>query len=89
LADPDLKFLGEQIQRIQAELRDLRGVRADVSHLRAEIEDRFESVYSRLDAVESQLGRFYTEMDARFVQVHQTMATNLEAVLAAIAALKR
>lgn len=84
MADADLRFLGERIDRIQAELRDLRGLRAEVArigsevaHVRAEMIERHDSLSERLD----NLGR---AMDIRFDQLHQTMATNLAVVLEAI-----
>jgi len=77
MTEPDFKFLGERIERIQAELRDLRGVRGDVAHLRADVSDRSEAVYERIDNLEK-------SMDARFEQMHQTMAINLAVLLEAV-----
>lgn len=79
MADPSLSFLGERIERIQAEVRDLRGVRTDIAHLRAEIGDRHDSFNERIDHLER-------AMDARFERMHQTMATNLAVVLEALTA---
>ncbi|MBI5164106.1 MAG: hypothetical protein HY985_09415 [Magnetospirillum sp.] len=77
MAEPDLRFLGERIDRIQAELRDLRGLRTDVAHLRAEISDRHEALSERIDNLER-------SMDLRFTEMHRTIATNLAVVLDAI-----
>jgi prefoldin subunit 5 len=63
MPEPTLQFLGEQIARIQAELRDLRGVRSDVAHLRAEISD-----------VESRLGRQIAELENRFAKLEDRFA---------------
>jgi hypothetical protein len=77
MVEPDIRFLGERIERIQAELRDLRGLRGEMSHLRAEMNDRYEALSARIDNLERAI-------DARFAQTHETMATNLAIVLAAI-----
>lgn len=79
MAEPSLEFLGEQIARIQAELRDLRGVRSDVAHLRAEVTDRMDSMHQRIDSLERSI-------DLQLAQIRQQMTTNLEVVLAAIKA---
>ena len=63
------------------DVRDLRGVRGDVAHLRAEVADARTDAANRSDALEA-------VMNARYDQAHQTMATNLEVVLAAIKGLK-
>ncbi|MBF0459702.1 MAG: hypothetical protein HQK99_17585 [Nitrospirae bacterium] len=77
MTNVDVQLLGEQMKRMQAELRDLRGVRTDVAHLRAEISDRHEGLSERIDNLERAI-------DARFEQMHQTMAMNLAVVLDAI-----
>jgi hypothetical protein len=77
MVEPDIRFLGERIERIQAELRDLRGLRGEMSHLRAEMNDRYEALSTRIDNLERAI-------DARFAQTHETMASNLAVVLAAI-----
>ena len=79
MTNVDVQLLGEQMKRMQAELRDLRGVRTDVAHLRAEISDRHEGLNERIDNLER-------AMDARFEQMHQTMGMNLAVVLEAIKA---
>ena len=80
MAEPTLQFLGEQIARIQAELRELRGVRADVAHLRADIADTRTELANRMDVFEAGLA----SVNAQIAQVRETMTTNLEVVLAAI-----
>lgn len=91
MAEPDIRFLGERIDRIQTELRELRGLRTDIAHLRAEmgerhegVSERFESVDRRFDNLDQSLDNLEKSIDARFDQVHQTMSTNLAVVLAAI-----
>ncbi|MDK9722411.1 MAG: hypothetical protein OEL53_14630 [Rhodospirillales bacterium] len=88
MAEPDIRFLGERIDRIQAELRELRGVRAEIAHLRAEMHTEISSlraeIADRHDAASERTDNLEKALDARFDLVHQTMATNLAAVLQAI-----
>ena len=88
MAEPSLQLLGEQIARIQAELRDLRGVRSDVAHLRAEVTDRTEAINQRIDNLERSIDNLERGNDARFDQLGQQMTTNLEIMLATIKAQK-
>lgn len=99
MADIDLTFLGEQIRRMQADLRriwnellrhdtELTAIRVDVAALRADVNDLRADV-NDLRADVSDLKTIRPEMNARFDQVHQTMAANLAVVLAAIAELKQ
>jgi predicted nucleic acid-binding Zn-ribbon protein len=101
MAEPTLQFLGEQIARIQSELRDLRNVRSDVAHLRAELNDRTEEIHRRIEGLEAAVSERIWGLEAavgeridslarannaQFAQVHETMAINLAAVLEAIKA---
>jgi hypothetical protein len=84
MVEPDIRFLGERIERIQAELRDLRGLRGEMAHFKAEMNDRYEALSARIDNVERTMDAGFASMDARFAQAHETMASNLAVVLAAI-----
>lgn len=70
MAEVDLTFLGEQMKRMQDDVRSLRAEQlrldSDVARIRAEMAAGFAA------------------MDARFDQVHQTMTTNLAVVLEAL-----
>ena len=81
MAEADLTFLGEQIKRMQS---DLRHVRAEQLRLEADVMERLDtferSVDARFDAVDAR----FNSIDARFEQVHRTMAVNLDVLLAAI-----
>jgi hypothetical protein len=95
-----LEFLGEQMQRMQT---DLRGVRSEQTRQEGELQSlgvkidavdaKLDHVEARLDGkidrVERKLDNFAASVDARFDQVHQTMATNLEVMLKAFEAGKR
>ena len=74
MAEADLTFLGEQIKRMQS---DLRHVRAEQLRLEAD-------VMERLDTFERSVDARFDAVDARFEQVHRTMAVNLDVLLAAI-----
>jgi hypothetical protein len=52
VVDPDLRFLGERLERVQAELRDLRGVKGEVARLNAELARVEGSLSDRIDALE-------------------------------------
>jgi predicted nucleic acid-binding Zn-ribbon protein len=113
MADPDLRLLGERIERIQAELRDLRGVRAEIAQLRAELRGEIADVRGDLSelrgdvrteiagvrnemaemrsearrfevSVAERFDQLYAEIDGRFDQIREMMATNLQIVLTAI-----
>ena len=58
MVEPDFQLLGERIERIQAELRELRGVRADVAHLRAEVSQ----LRSDLIQMRSEMGQMRSDM---------------------------
>ena len=78
-----LEFLGEQMQRMQS---DLRGVRTEQTRQESELQSlgtKIDAVDAKVDRVERKLDNFAASVDARFDQVHQTMATNLEVMLKA------
>ncbi len=88
MAEADLTFLGEQIKRMQS---DLRHVRAEQLRLEADVMERLDtferSVDARFDAVDARFDAVdarFNSIDARFEQVHRTMAVNLDVLLAAI-----
>ncbi len=93
-----LDFLGEQMRRMQT---DLRGVRTDLTRLETEvhglddkivsvdakvdlIDAKVDRVDAKVDALDAKLGNFMSSVDARFDQVHETMTTNFEIVVRAL-----
>ena len=82
MAEITLDFLGEQMKRMQA---DLRGVKADVAQLRAE-QLRLEADQA---AIQAEMAAGFAAMDARFDQAHQTMATNFAILVNAIEGLNK
>lgn len=88
MAEIDFNFLGELIKRLQADLRQVRTEQlrqeVDITSLRAEMAAGFASVDARFAAVDARFAALEQSLDARFDQVHATMATNLAVVLAAI-----
>jgi hypothetical protein len=94
----DLRFLGRQVQTLQGDVRDLRsdhlrlvsdvaGLRADIARLQSESEmtgERVGRLDSRVAQLESEVRAGFKAVDARFDQVSQTMATNLQVILTAI-----
>ena len=85
MAEPSLECLGRQMKEMQASMRD---VRRRIDLLEHKI-DRIEPYLSAAVAgLEERLAeRFQNEADAvqaRLAQVHETMATDLATVLAAL-----
>ena len=92
MAEPSLEFLGKQIERLQVEMRH---VRAEIAALRNRVdanEVRIEEVVLMINElreyVEARFVALEAAIDARFKQVHETMANNLQVLLAAIEARK-
>ncbi len=102
-----LDFLGEQMLRMQADLRGVRSeqikleseqtsMRADFVRLEAKVDgldvkvdgldSKVNSLDSKMDSLDAKVGRLAASVDARFDQVNQTAATNLEILLNAISA---
>ena len=91
----DWRFLGRQVQILQGDVRDLRsnylhlegeiaGVKAELARMQADNGARFEQVENRLGRIESEVNAGFKAMDARFGEAQQAMATNQEAMLAAV-----
>jgi hypothetical protein len=66
-------------------------MRADIAQLRADTEGRFEHMGDRFDRLEAHVARLESEVragfrsvDARFDQMSQTMATNMQVLLSAM-----
>ena len=89
-----LEFLGEQMLRMQA---DLRGVRSEQMKLESEqtsMRADFHRLEGKVDRLEGKVDRLEGKVDAhdrsnqaRFDQIDRTMALNLEITLEAIRAI--
>ena len=76
MVEPDFRLLGERIERIQAELRELRGVRADVAHLRAEVSQLRSDLIqmrSEMSQVQAEGGDRHESLSARVDNLERTM----------------
>ncbi len=91
----DLAFLGQQVQKLHGDMRDLRTdvrdmrskqlrLEGHVASLRTSMELGLEVVSDRIDNLESETRRGFAAVDVQFQQMAQTAATNLEIVLAAV-----
>jgi peptidoglycan hydrolase CwlO-like protein len=93
-----LDFLGEQMLRVQADLRGVRAeqvkmeseqasIRADMRNVEAKV-DRVDAKVDRVDAkvdrVDAKVDNLARSMEAQFEQVNRTAATNLDIVLKAL-----
>jgi hypothetical protein len=96
MGEMTLDFLGKQVGKLQTDIRDLR---AEMTSLKAEMDGLHAYVAShlaglqvaietridqRIEALEARIDAEAAAVQAQFAQVHETMATNLQAVLAAI-----
>lgn len=91
----DLCFLGRQAQTLQGDVRDLRAdhlrldsevaaLRADISRLQADEDRKFDVLTDRVAGLEAEVRAGFSTVEAKINQVNQTMATNLQVILAAI-----
>ena len=89
----DPTFLGEQIARLQADMRtvksDLLQVRTDQARLDGEMSDVRQELTAFRMSVEARFDGLERSIDFRLEQVNRTAATNLEIVLAAIDGLRQ
>ena len=95
-----LDFLGEQMLRMQA---DLRGVRSDQVRLETELRADLRALDGKIDSVDAKVERLDAKVErldakvdahdasnqARFAQIQQTAATNLAVTLEAFKGLDR
>lgn len=85
-----LDFLGEQMLRMQA---DLRGVRSEQVKLESEqtsmradfrrLEGKVDGLDAKVDGLDAKVDRHHSANQAEFEQMRETMALNLEVMLAA------
>lgn len=77
----DLTFLGEQIRRLQVDVRELkaREARTDADVL---------ALNARLDGIEGEMVRRFELVDDQFADMRAELTRNLEIVLRAIQELK-
>jgi hypothetical protein len=84
MAEPSLEFFGKQIERLQVEMRHAR---AEIAALRNRVdanEVRIEEVVLMLTELREYIEARFAAIDARFAQVHETMASNFQILLAAV-----
>lgn len=69
MAEVDLRFIGERLERVQAELRDLRAIKGEVVHLRAELARVEMSLSERIDRLEASVDERFNRIDDRFAHI--------------------
>ncbi len=91
----DLNFLGEQIRRLQADVRDVKGrmarTDADVLALNEQmvaLNERLESLERRVEAGFDESRREFAVLRAEMAGMRSEMSRNLEIVLTAIRELR-
>lgn len=77
-----LEFLGEQMLRMQS---DLRGVRSE----QLQLESDQAGMRADLLRLEGKIENLAASLDVRFDQVNQTITTNLQVTLAAFSGLEK
>ncbi len=82
MAEPDLRFIGERLERVQAELRNLRALKGEVAAVQADLARFKAEVAGGFDAMRDRIDRLEATMDARFGQMHQQFGC-LEAAMGA------
>ena len=82
-----LDFLGEQMMRMHADLRD---VNSEQRRLESELRTDMRQIGSKVDGLETKVDRLNAKVDAhdasnkaRFDQIDRTMASNLDIMLTA------
>lgn len=94
MAGPDLRFIGERLDRIQTELRELRALKTDVALLAERtvpLESKPDHVASKVETLDAKVGVLDAKVDAvdrllgaRMDRYAAQAATNLQIVLAAL-----
>src|SRR5512132_180866 len=94
MAGPDLRFIGERLDRIQTELRELRALKTDATPLAertGRLESKLDHVASKVETLDAKVGALDAKVDAvdrwlgaRMDQFAAQAATNLLIVLAAL-----
>jgi hypothetical protein len=85
MAEPDLRFIGERLDRIQTELGELRALRADVALLAERtgcVETKLDHMALAFEALDSKVGALDRSLSVRMDQFAAQAATNLQIVLA-------
>ena len=80
----NLEFLGEQMLRMQADLRGVRSEQVKLESEQASMQAEMTGMRSDLSRLDGKIDGFAASVSARFDQVNQTMATNLDIVLKTI-----
>ncbi len=84
MAEPDLRFIGERLDRLQAEMGDMRAEMRELRTPKTEVPELVARVEGEFTAVD----RRFAVVDLELKQTHQTMATDLAIVLEAIEGLR-
>jgi predicted nuclease with TOPRIM domain len=80
----DLRFLGEQMQQMQSDLRQVRADQLRLESEQVQIQDRLARLESKVTEGFKSAADHFRSIDARFDQVFQTVATNTKILLDAI-----
>ncbi|MDR3517058.1 MAG: hypothetical protein P4M00_14695 [Azospirillaceae bacterium] len=94
MAEPDMRFIGERLERVQAELRDLRSLKGEVASLKgdvaglkldvAQLADRIIGVgvttSERFESLEARFAAFEARMNDRFAALEARFGASERAI---------
>lgn len=84
-----LDFLGEQLKRVQADLRDLKGRVLLVESDQAEVRRDLARLETKVDVLVERTDDRFDQLDQRFVELFRTMAQHFAGVKQDIEDLKK
>jgi outer membrane murein-binding lipoprotein Lpp len=94
MAEPDLRFIGERLDKIPTELRELWALKTGVTPLaerRGRLESKLDHVASKVETLDAKVGVLDAKVDAvdrllgaRMDRYAAQAATNLQIALAAL-----
>ncbi len=79
----NLEFLGEQMLRMQADLRGVRSEQVKLESEQTSMRADFRRLEGKVDGLDAKVDRHHAANQAEFKQMRETMALNLEVMLAA------
>ena len=89
MADIDLQLLGEQIKRLQGDVRDVRARILLLENDQAELREDFRRLETKVDFLVERTDDRFDRIDQQFVRLFQTLSQQFAALKQDIEALRR